>query len=196
MKLSNESGFRSTLRKAWRARFRAGREEGSTLFEFAVVLPVLSMVLIGIIYGGIMFYDNTVLANAVAVGARTLATSAGMPTNACTLAETALTNAAYSLNPGLITINNGPGTETFTTPAGIQGGSTCTALKTGETATMTATYACNLTIPFANINLCPVASGTLTEKVPTGVGTDTVTVTLRNCPHAYCVSATTAVQIE
>ena len=54
----------------------ARREEGSmSLYEFAMVLPVLSMVLVGIIYGGITFYDYVTLANAVAIGAKAVASN-------------------------------------------------------------------------------------------------------------------------
>ena len=63
-----------------------------SLYEFAMVLPVLSMLLVGIIYGGITFYDYSILANAVADGAATLAQGRGnngVQTNQapCTAAE-------------------------------------------------------------------------------------------------------------
>ena len=130
-------------------------EEGDALFEFAMVLPLLSMLLVGVIYGGITFYDYVTLADAVAVGARTIATNRGAgagPPTACTLGETALTNAATNLKSAQITIDSGAGTEGFTGP----GGSTCGALVAGDYVTMTATYPCSMTIPFAKVNLCPV----------------------------------------
>ena len=139
-------------------------EEGSQLFEFAMILPVLSMLLVGIIYGGIAFYDYVTLANAVAVGARTIATNrdAGTgPPTACTLGETDLKNAAANLRSGSITI----AAETFT---GV-GGSTCSALASGDYVTVSATYPCSLTIPFARVNLCPVqnASGSFINSTTT-----------------------------
>jgi Flp pilus assembly protein TadG len=171
MKLSNGYGFRPLLRRACRAGSRAGREEGNQLFELALVTPLLSMLLLGILYGGITFYNYVELTNAVAVGARTLATNraayAGPPT-ACTLEETALKSAAANLTTSQITI----ATETFT------GSSTCSDLQPGTAGTVTATYPCNLAIPFANINLCPVSGGTAA------------------CPSAYCISATTTVYIQ
>jgi hypothetical protein len=66
------------------------------------------------------------------------------------LAETALKNAAVNLNQSSITI----APETFSGT----GGSTCSNLVAGDAATMQATYPCNLTIPFAGINLCPVVT--------------------------------------
>jgi Flp pilus assembly protein TadG len=152
MKRSIRFGFPSRIRQPWRRNLRGDR--GSALFEFAMVLPLLSMLLVGIIYGGVTFYDYLTLADAVAVGARTLATnrSAGTgPPTACALGETALTNAATNLKTPSITI----AAEAFTGT----GGSTCSALVAGDAVTMSATYPCNLTIPIAKINLCPVVNG-------------------------------------
>jgi Flp pilus assembly protein TadG len=123
------------------------------MLEFALVLPLLVILLVGIIFGGITFYDYVTLANAVAIGARTLATNRAVgagPPDACSLAETALQNAAYSLKQSSITIAD----PTFTGT----GGSTCSALAPGDAATMSATYPCYMTIPFLNINLCPVVN--------------------------------------
>jgi len=139
------------LRVRARRILRLRSERGDALFEFAMVTPLLSMLLVGIIYGGMTFYDYVTLADAVAVGARTIAINRGAgtgPPTACTMGETALTNAATNLKSSSITI----ATETFTGP----GGSTCSALVAGDYVTMTATYPCTLTVPFANINLCPV----------------------------------------
>ena len=128
-----------------------GREEGDALFEFAMVIPLLSMLLVGIIYSGITFYDYVTLADAVAVGTRTIAVNQGAgtgPPTACSMGETDLKNAATNLKTASITI----AAETFSGP----GGSTCSALVKGDYVTMTATYPCSLTVPFAKINLCPI----------------------------------------
>ena len=146
MKRSKRFGFRSLVSKGRRTRVRASREVGSSLFEFAMVLPLLAVLLVGIIKGGILFYDYVVLADAVASGARTLATNRGNG-NACTLAETALKNAAYNLNQSLITILP----ETFTGG----NGSTCTALVQNDAVTLSATYPCDMTIPFLGSNFWP-----------------------------------------
>lgn len=154
MKLSHKSHFQSELRVRVRRILRLRSEEGNAAFEFAMVLPLLSMVLVGIIYSGITFYDYVTLADAVAIGARAIVTNRGAgtgPPNACTIGETALDNAAASLK-GTITIGTGPGTESFTGT----GGSTCNALVAGDYVTVTAKYPCSLTIPFAGINLCPI----------------------------------------
>jgi len=158
MKLSHNSYFKSELRVRVRRFLRIRGEEGNALFEFGLVLPLLSMVLVGIIYSGITFYDYVTLADAVAIGARAIVTNRGAgtgPPNACALGETALDNAATSLKASLITIGTGAGTETFTGT----GGSTCNALVAGDYVTVTAKYPCSLTIPFTGINLCPIQSG-------------------------------------
>jgi len=171
MKQSSRFGFRQSWVKVLGTSIRPGREQGGALYEFAMVLPLLGMLLVAIIYGGITFYNYVELTNAVAIGARTLATNraqfAGPPT-ACTLEETALKNAAANLITSQITI----AAETFA------GSSVCSNLQQGDAGTVSATYPCNLTIPFSNINLCPVTGGTAA------------------CPTAHCISATTTVYIQ
>ena len=148
MKRSKRFGFQSLVSKGRRTRVRASREVGSSLFEFAMVLPLLAVLLVGIVKGGILFYDYVVLADAVATGARTLATNRGNGNgNPCTLGETALKNAAYNLNQSLITIQP----ETFSGT----GGSTCTALQPNDAVTMSATYPCDMNIPFLGSNFWP-----------------------------------------
>jgi len=164
--------LRPIIRMRQRTNIRVGSEKGQALYEFAVVVPMLSIFLIGIIYGGIAFYDYVTLANAVAAGARVMAVSGGAglgPPTGCNLGETALKNAAGSLNPSNITIVP----ETF-------GVSSCTQLQEGDWATMSATYPCNLAIPFTGINLCPVQ------------GSSTSTT----CPFPYCIRSSTTVRIE
>ena len=163
-------GFRGML-------VRAGREEGSSMVEFGLVVPVLSMFLIGIIYGGITFYDYTILANAVSDGAATLAMGRGnngVQGNQapCEAAELMVQTSAYTLNQSLVSV----ATPTFvgqqnstafsscsvTTGTNPSNGGSCTAsapcqiLVSGEMGTISATYPCILTIPFAGINLCPL----------------------------------------
>jgi Flp pilus assembly protein TadG len=57
MKRSTRSGLWSAWRRVRRTRVRFGREEGQSLYEFALVLPLLAMLLVGIIKFGILFYD-------------------------------------------------------------------------------------------------------------------------------------------
>jgi len=156
----------------------ARREEGSmSLYEFAMVLPALSMLLVGIVYGGITFYDYAILANAVADGAATLAMGRGnngVQTNQapCAAAELMVQTSAYSLKQSLVSVavptfvgqqsSTAFSSCSMTTGTNPSNGGSCTAsapcqiLVSGEMGTISATYPCILTIPFAGINLCPL----------------------------------------
>jgi len=180
MKLSHKSYFKSEWRVRVRRILRLRDEKGSTLFELALILPLLSMLLVGIIMGGVTFYDYVTLAEAVAVGARSLATNAGIATP-CTTATTALTNAATSLKTSAITVSiSFPSTDTHS--------DSCTTIYGGDTAMVNATYPCNMTIPFTGINLCPVSGPSST--------TNSGGATTMSCPYASCISSTTTVEIE
>lgn len=205
MKRSNKFGFHSIFRKAWRAGFRARREEGSTLYEFAMVGLLLSTLLIGIVYGGIMAYDRVVLTNAAAIGARAVAAGQGDPT-VCTDFQTAITSAAYGLNTSQISIvtppeftaNSGSGAGTsscdVTTGTGPTGtactvAAPCQLLTQGELATVAASYPCSMYFPRLGINLCSIAQGNTT--VTNSGGSITV-----NCPYTYCVYSVATARIE
>ena len=152
MKLSHKSYFQSELRVRVRRILRLRGEEGNAVFEFAMVLPLLSMLLVGIIYGGITFYDYVTLADAVAVGAQAMRTNRGAGTGPpnCLLRWV---KPLSTMRPRTSSQGRSPSRpRRFTGP----GGSTCSALVAGDYVTVTATYPCSLTIPFAGINLCPV----------------------------------------
>jgi len=115
-------------------------ETGQTMAEFAIVLPVLCVLLFGIIQLGIVFNNYVTLTDAVRAGARQAAVSRndGDPTGATT---TAVRSSAADLNQ---------------TNLGVTVNSAWTA---GTPVTVTATY------PYS-INLLGwvVASGNLTSK--------------------------------
>jgi len=138
MRRSIRFGFPSRMRQPLHRNLRGDR--GSALFEMALSLPILAVLLVGIIKGGILFYDYVTLADAVAVGARTMATSRGV-TTACTSAETALTNAATNLVTSKIT-------PTISFPTSNTHADSCTSLWPGDAVEVEATYPCDLTIPF------------------------------------------------
>jgi len=123
------------------------------MFEMAMLTPLMVMLLVGIIKTGTLFYNYITLADAVAVGARTLATSRGVST-ACSSAETALDNAALNLNTSLIT-------PTITFPSTNTHSDSCTTMYPGDTVELQATYPCDLSIPFLG-NVWP--SCTLTSE--------------------------------
>lgn len=113
-----------------------------------MVLPLLAVLLVGIIKGGILFYDYVVLADAVAAGARTLATNRANAAP-CTLALNQLTNAAYNLNTANITANISFATGDKSSCGDAQ------SLVEGDAATVSATYPCDMTIPFLGTNYWP-----------------------------------------
>jgi Flp pilus assembly protein TadG len=51
-------------------RFQSRKERGQTLVEFALVLPILSLLLLGVIQFGITFNNYITLTDAVRAGAR------------------------------------------------------------------------------------------------------------------------------
>ena len=197
MTVSKGFNFRVARRGLRRTFVGARREDGSSLFEFAMVLPVLSMLLIGIIFGGITFYDYTILANAVADGAAALAQARASQASSapCTAAIQMVKTSTYTLNQSLVNV----ATPTFTAGqnATVASGCTltsgtnplngnactvaapCQALVQGNMGTISATYPCNLTIPFSGLNLCP-------SKGAAACGTGV----------ASCISAQTTIRIE
>ena len=174
---------------------------------------VLSALLVGIVYGGIMAYDRAVLANAVATGVRTLATENGDPT-ACTDANSALTAAAYGLNTSRLSITtpplfisqtgSGAGTSScdVTTGTNPANGATCSSsapcqvLNGQEYAVMAATYPCSMYFPYLGINLCSLSQGSTQITYPSGqTGSSQTTITV-NCPYPYCVYSIETARIE
>jgi len=132
---------------------RADRDGGQALVEFAWALPLLMLVMVAILKFGIFFYNYITLADAVNTAARVLAVSRGAgtgPPTACSLAITALTNAAQNLNTSNITINL---STLSPNPFPSPDTSTCSSLVSGDSATVQATYPCSLVI-FGN-NVIP-----------------------------------------
>jgi Flp pilus assembly protein TadG len=136
----------------------AGWEAGQSLVETAFLLTLLLPLLVGIILGGIMFYDYVTLADAVEAGARELVTN---QTNnqACYMAGQTITSAAANLNTNQITVTFSPGIASGTYVEGNPSKITACTLTEGSYASVTATYPCSMTIPFTKINVCPVQNG-------------------------------------
>jgi Flp pilus assembly protein TadG len=121
------------------------REEGQALVEFALVAPILFLILFGIVQFGIAFKHSIALTDAVRAGARkaTVSRTLADPTSAT---KSAVLNAASDLNPSKVNVT----VASSWTP--------------GANVTVTATY------PYAiNILGIVVASGDLhsatTERV-------------------------------
>jgi Flp pilus assembly protein TadG len=130
------------------ARWRR-EQNGSSMIEFALVLPVMLMAMMGIAAFGIALNNYTSLTNATGVAARQLALSRGQTTDPCKLAVNALYGAAPLLSQNSIvivttingTIFNGNTCSSSSTTTGAAGDMT-----QGTTATLTATYPCTLNV--------------------------------------------------
>jgi Flp pilus assembly protein TadG len=128
-------------------------EEGQAMVEFALVLPVLLLVLVAILKFGLTFENYLTLTDAVRAGSRQLAVGRGSA-NACTSATNLVQSSASGLNTANLTV-----TTSLTSP------DTCTSLTEGNAATVSATYPCDLTV--LGINFFPSCklTASATERV-------------------------------
>ena len=155
---------RSRLAFTWLRVLRLSRSElGQAAVEFALVLPVLLLILLGIVKGGILFNNYLQLTDATRSGGRDLAVRRGDPT-ACTDAANQFLNSLGSLDHNRIKITitespeaaadpvqnavytwqNGAGSSTGSTP---NNPSDCGfTLQSGSAITLTATYPCDFNI--------------------------------------------------
>lgn len=137
------------------ARVRLREERGQSLAEFALVLPVLALLIMGMIKAGIVYNHYITLNDAVRVAVRQLAVGRGT-TDACAPAITRLRTAAADLphyNDPTVLVIDAP---TVT--------SSCSNLVVGSDATIVAHYPCHIDIaPFLHISLTCTAR--TTERV-------------------------------
>lgn len=126
------------------------------MVEFALVLPVLLLVLLAILKFGLLFENYLTLTDAVRSGARTLAIGRGTA-NACTPAVAQVKASAGSLNQASLSVS--AANVTFTSP------DSCTSLTSGNAVTIFATYPCNLSIMGVNFAPSCSLSASATERV-------------------------------
>jgi Flp pilus assembly protein TadG len=136
---------------------------GSPAVEFALISPLLFALMLGIVQVGIVFNNYVELIDGVRAGSRNLAISrSDGVTTPYTTSTAAVTSSAMNLTAANITITlkvNG---------ATCSSDSTCvTALSTamGESANVSATYPCNLTIMGVNYSPSCTLSSQSTERV-------------------------------
>ena len=151
-----------------RARRTARDEGGQALVEFALVIPVLMLILLGILKFGILYNNYLQLTDAVRSGARQMSIERGQG-DPCGDAAGALI-ASANLGSGLtvkITDSNPADSAdiyTFAAPSG-PGVGTCPPIASGDAVTVAATYPCDLN--FMGINFfsgCTLKSSA-TERV-------------------------------
>lgn len=149
--------------KAWspgeqvQTRLRSGKQKGQSLVEFALVMPVLLLVVTGIAAFGIYLSHYIALTDAVSTGARLLAISRGQTTypptggvpDPCALTVNAIEQAAPFMAPSSMTFTfvlngvsfTGTSCSSSSTSTGASGD-----LVQGKPAQVTVTYPCNMAV--------------------------------------------------
>jgi Flp pilus assembly protein TadG len=141
--------------KGWPVRrILSQREEGQSLVEFSLVLPIFLLLVTGIFAFGIAYNNWLVLTDATSVGGRTVAIYRGNTLDPCSTAATAIQGAAPGLNASNITY-------AFLISGVSYSGSTCSSSSTttgaagnmvqGGTITVTTTYPCSLAVYGKNL---------------------------------------------
>ena len=130
------------------AKWRAD-EYGGSLIEFALVLPVMLMAMMGIAAFGMTLNNYVSLTNATSVAARQVALSRGETTDPCNLAYTSVYGAAPLLTRSNLTetlvLNGTKYTGTSCASASTTSGAAGNMVQ-GATAILTITYPCSLVV--------------------------------------------------
>lgn len=140
---------------------RAGSRQGQAMLEFAMVAPVLLMVVTGIVSFGIVVQNSLVLTNAVNTGAQLLAASRGQTTDPCATATAAIEAAAPNLASGSLSFTFVINGSTYTSTSCASGASGMTQ---GASAEVEATYPCLFKIFKAVMPACTL-TGQTTEII-------------------------------
>jgi Flp pilus assembly protein TadG len=146
-------------------RLRALGEQGGSLVEFALVLPLLLLIITGFTTFGIALNNYLELTEATGIGAQQLAILRGNTLDPCSVAAGAVEEAAPYLTPANLTFTFVLDGTTFGPYAGntTWSSSTCASasnttgaagdLVQGQSADMIVTYPCNLAV--YGINYAP-----------------------------------------
>jgi|SRR5580658_7366970 Flp pilus assembly protein TadG len=145
--------------RSWGKRVSSGNQGGS-LIEFALVLPVLMIAVTGMAATAIALHNLLVLTNAVNIGAQQLSFSRGQTTDPCATAYTAINKAAPGMASSI--------TLTFVIDGASFSGNSCTGGATdmvqGATAEVTATYPCTVVYYGTILSACTLKAQ-LTEYI-------------------------------
>jgi Flp pilus assembly protein TadG len=144
-------------------------EPGQAMVEFALVLPILMLVILGIIKFGILYNNWLQLTDGVRSGARQYAVERGQSAP-CTDSAQAIVNAAGALSTDNLTgsVVEGATTWSFKVSGGVpaQNGSTgCPTLTSGDAATVSASYPCDLNVFGIDFYPSCKLTATATERV-------------------------------
>jgi hypothetical protein len=138
-------------------------ERGQSAVEFALVLPVLLLIVVGVFKFGTAYNNYLQLTNAVRSGARQFGVERGQA-SPCTDAAAQVDAAAGSLKTAqlVITMAVSPATTSYSTPPET---GTCPTLNSGDSAILSATYPCDLTIMGINFDPSCKLTASATERV-------------------------------
>jgi Flp pilus assembly protein TadG len=132
-------------------------EHGQSAVEFALSLPLLLGLLLAITVFGVAFNNELTLTAATTAGAQQLSISRGDTSDPCSTASTAVIAAASGLTTSNITFSIKFGTGNPPTYGTAYSGTSCTGaasdLVAGDSAQLTTTYPCNVSIPIVLENL-------------------------------------------
>jgi Flp pilus assembly protein TadG len=152
---SQEASIRAERR---RRGLRTGSDEGQSVLEFALCVPVLLLIVTGITTFGIALNNYLTMTNAISTSAQLVSVNRSNTTDPCSLAATAFASAAPNLNSTNLKFSfvlNGTAYPSSGTYSGSTG-STCSSSSTttgaagnlvaGQPAKVTVSYPCNLTV--------------------------------------------------
>ncbi len=145
--------------RGWRRVGAVTEESGAAAVEFALMLPVLCLLMFGIIKLGLAFNNYIQLTNAAAAGSRQLSISRPSSTPATTTPYTSTIAAITSAAPNLSSTALTSGATLKVSGASCSSDSSCNALLTdaGLVAQVSLTYSCDLNI-FNLIHSCGLAA--------------------------------------
>lgn len=129
---------------AWTCDRRCAQTEGGAILEFALMLPILALIMMGILTFGVALNNYLQICDGVNLAAKQLAIEGDTDTDNCATAAATIAGATTGLN----TAFQGTSSVTITVKIGSTSyGSSCagamnSATLAGETATLTATYPC------------------------------------------------------
>jgi Flp pilus assembly protein TadG len=142
----------------------ARQRSGSAVIEFALLAPVLLLLMLGTFQFGLTLINYMTLTNATETAARQFAISRGTTTTAAAAATSTLTGAAPNLGTITVTfaVNGAACTDTSTT--------TCSSALSapanlGQAATVTATYPCSLMVYGHDYGPSCTLTSTITERI-------------------------------
>ena len=124
-------------------------EEGQSLVEMAVVLPVFLLIITGIFSFGLTFNNYILLNEAVGTGGRQLAISRQLNTDPCAAAVAAVYAGAPTLSSGKMNFAfniNGNTYSGISCPSGSTSTGAAGNMAQNKPATVTVTYPCSLKV--------------------------------------------------